>query len=70
MTDRSESLLAELLDVQKRVLANQEAALEQQRVATARYQRTVRLVMTLVLIVMAAILLPYAWQWVTFISAQ
>ena len=76
MTERTEALLADLLEVQRRALANQEtalanqtAALESQRLAVARQLRALRLVFLLVGLVAAAVLLPYAWQWVVFLRA-
>lgn len=84
MNDQTTSLLAELLDVQKQLLANQARALEQQQrsiehqqraieqqhLAVARQQRVLRVLLPLILVVGAAILLPYAWQWVQFLSAR
>ncbi|HEU5077076.1 MAG TPA: hypothetical protein VFU02_22955 [Polyangiaceae bacterium] len=70
MTDRTESILAELLEVQRQLLANQNLAIEQQRVALARQQRALRFVIALVVIVALSVLLPYAWQWVLYLLAE
>jgi hypothetical protein len=77
MTDQTTSLLAELLDVQKQLLANQARALEQQQLAIqqqfeagARQRRALRFLIPLIAVVGAAILLPYAWQWVLYLTAR
>lgn len=77
MTGRTESLLAELLEVQRQQLANQTAALElqrlaieQQRTALSRQQVALRLVFPLIAVVALAILLPYAWQWVAYLISR
>jgi hypothetical protein len=70
MTDRTESILAELLEIQRQVLANQNLAMEQQRVALARQQRALRFVIPLVFLVAFSVLLPYAWRWVLHLLAE
>ena len=70
MTDRTESLLAESLEVQRQLLANQNLAIEQQRVAFARQQRALRFVIPVVVLIILSVLLPYAWQWILYFLAE
>ena len=41
MTDRTEALLAEMVELQRRVLAHQQEALEQQRLAIANQEKSI-----------------------------
>jgi hypothetical protein len=74
MTERTEQLLADLLEVQRRVLANQDEALAMQRhavdlqvEAVARQRQAMRIIVPIVLVALAAALLPYAYRWVEFL---
>ena len=80
MSERIEALLAELVEIQRQQLANQSASIEQQRlaveqqcIAVERQQRVVRLLrpaLAVVIFGILAILLPYLWQWIQFLSAS
>lgn len=77
MTDRTEALLAEMVELQRRSLANQEAALEGQRqaieaqkVALHRQRGALRVVFGLIAIVVLATLVPWAWSWFQFYSMR
>jgi hypothetical protein len=82
MADRTESLLAELVELHRRqvaiaeeALAGQREALAGQRLAIERQQTAMtwqrgkmRFVFVLVGIVLAAIILPYAYTWYRFLT--
>lgn len=76
MTDRTEALLAEMVELQRRFLANQEAALEGQRqaieaqkVALQRQRGALRVVFGLIAVVLLALLVPLVGSWFNYYSA-
>lgn len=77
MSERTEALLAEIVELQRQQLSNQAAAIEQQRIALEQQQeamrrqrQAIRVVLPLVVVAILAILLPYAWQWVLYLLAS
>jgi uncharacterized coiled-coil protein SlyX len=67
MSDRTEQLLAEILEINRRTLANQERAIARQeeaiivqREAVARQRRVLRVLIPLFVIVFVVILVPWA----------
>lgn len=77
MTDRTEALLAEMVELQRRSLANQEAALEGQRqaieaqkLALHRQRGALRVVFGLIAVVVLAMLVPLAWSWVQYYAMR
>ncbi|HEY0997403.1 MAG TPA: hypothetical protein VGD77_15520 [Gemmatimonadaceae bacterium] len=77
MTDRIEALLAEMVELQRRSVANQEAALEGQRqaietqqLALHRQRGALRVVFGLIAVVVLSVLVPWAWSWFTFYSRR
>jgi hypothetical protein len=76
MSDATEALLRELVELHRQQLANQATAIEQgrvmmeqQRLAIARQQRIIRLMVPLALLAFLSVLLPYLWRWVQYLSA-
>jgi hypothetical protein len=83
MSDRTEALLTQLVELQHRQIAlldtqiqNQRAALEGQntsldvqRDGIARYRRTVRFASVAMAVIMAVIILPYAYQWFRYLTS-
>ncbi len=76
MTDRTEALLAEMVELQRRSLANQEAALEGQRqaieaqqVALQRQRGALRVVFGLIALVTAFMIVPMIWGWFSYYTA-
>ena len=77
MSDRTEALLAELVELQRRQLANQEEALagqrrsidaqassvELQRLAVERQRKALRIVFTLIAIVVFLMFVPTLFLW-------
>jgi hypothetical protein len=77
MSDRTETLLAELVELQRRQLANQEEALagqrrsldaqgssvDLQRIAVERQQQALRVVFTLIAIVVFLMFVPSLFLW-------
>lgn len=82
MSDRTESLLTELVELHRRqvsiaeealagqreALAGQRLAIERQHAALTWQRGKMRLLFTLVAIVIAAIILPYAYTWYRFLT--
>jgi hypothetical protein len=82
MSDRTESLLAELVELHRRqvaiaeealagqreALAGQRLAIERQQTALAWQRGRMRFVFVLIGIVLAAIILPYAYTWYRFLA--
>jgi hypothetical protein len=82
MSDRTESLLAELVELHRRqvaiaeealagqreALAGQRLSIERQQTALAWQRGKMHLVFALDGIVLAAIILPYAYTWYRFLT--
>ena len=78
MSDRTEALLAELVELQRRTVANQEAALavqqrsvdaqagsiELQRLAVNRQRTALRVIFGLVALALVSLLIPAVFAWV------
>ena len=68
MSDQTDSLLAELLDVQRRILATQEASVANQREMLERQRRFARLGGPLVGLFLLAAFGPYLWNLLAFLT--
>jgi hypothetical protein len=91
MSDRTEALLAELVDLHRRQVAvaeqmlagqkealagqresieTQKLAVERQKIALSRQRGGLRLVFILIAIVLAMIIVPWAYSWYRFLAMR
>ena len=91
MSDRTETLLSELVELhrrqvglaeqmlvgqkealagQKEALETQKLAVERQKIALSRQRGGLRLVFVLIAIVLAMIIIPYAYSWFRFLGMR
>ena len=82
MTDRTDALLTQLIELHQRHLALQEASLENQRAALAGQQESLRaqravlarqrqwlpVLAGFIIVALAASLLPYFYQWYRYLT--
>jgi hypothetical protein len=84
MSDRTESLLGELVDLHKRHVAlaeealagqresivQQRLAVERQKLALDRQKKGLRVLFSLLAVVMLLILIPYAFSWFRYLGSR
>jgi hypothetical protein len=82
MSDRTEALLSELVELQRRQIANsekmvagqqealagQKLAIERQQVALSRQRIGLRLVFGLIAVMLAMILVPFLYSWYRYLG--
>jgi type VI protein secretion system component VasF len=67
MSERTDALLAELLDVQRRMLAAQEQAIANQREMMDRQRSVIRRTLPLFLVILLVAIGPYIWSVVAYL---
>lgn len=67
MTERTDSLLADLLDVQRRVLAAQEQTVANQREMMDRQRAMIRRTLPLFVLLVLVAIGPYLWNLVAYL---
>jgi hypothetical protein len=67
MTERTDALLAELLEVQRRILAAQEQTVANQREMMSRQRAIIRGTLPMFLLVLLVAIGPYLWNLVAYL---